>query len=67
MDVFPPELLLVIFGKCDKMTLLALSRTSSRFNDIIEADLGLRRTLQSAQSWERTLLKLETFRAPPKD
>ena len=72
MENLPPELLLSIFLRVDKIGLLALHTTYPRFSCIIDNDKELSQTMETATSWEKslsikTLLRLEAFRAPPSE
>ena len=72
MENLPPELLLSIFRRVDKIGLLALQQTCPRFRSIIDSDKALSQTLETLATWQRTLsiktvIRLESFRAQPSE
>ena len=72
MENLPPELLICIFRLVDKIGLLALQKTCTKFSWIIDNDKELSDTMATVATWQRslsikTVIRLESFRAPPSE
>ena len=72
LEKLPPELLISIFRLVDTIGLMGLQQTCPKFSWLIDNDKKLRETMQTVTTGQRslsikTLLRLESFRAPPSE